>query len=205
MAQGINKVILIGNLGDVPELRYMPSGAAACNFSLATTESWKDAQGQKQERTEWHRCSAFDRGNYKMAQYIAESCQKGTKLYVEGSLQTREWEKDGIKRYTTEIKVNDFQVLSGGIPKEQQGGGGQGQSYGGQPQQPQNPPAQPQSFGGNGQGGFGDPWVGLIPAGEPATKGATIEDIKNHAQVNGDAAKAKQLGWAVETDDIPFS
>lgn len=196
MAQGLNKVILIGNLGDVPDLRYMNSGDAACNFSLATSESWKDKNGEKQERTEWHRCSAFDRGNYKMAQYIAESCQKGTKLYVEGQLQTRKYEKDGIERYTTEIKVNDFQVLSGGIPKDGQGQQG---GYGAQQQAPQTPPAVPQSFG-----SFGDPWEGLVPAGEPATKGATIEQIKGHAQVNGDAEKAKALGWATVGDDIPF-
>lgn len=103
MARGVNKVILIGNVGGDPEVRYMPNGNAVANITLATTDSWKDKQtGQQQERTEWHRVVFFGR----LAEIVGEYVRKGSKLYVEGRLQTREWEKDGVKRYTTEIVVD---------------------------------------------------------------------------------------------------
>lgn len=108
MAKGINKAIIIGNLGDNPEVRYTPSGDAVVNFSVATSESWKDKQtGQQQERTEWHRCTAFR----KLAEIIGQYCQKGSKVYIEGKLRTRQWEQDGVKRYTTEISVDQMQML----------------------------------------------------------------------------------------------
>ena len=110
MARGINKVILIGNLGFDPEIRYSQSGDAIANLRVATSESWKDKQVNKQERTEWHRVSFFK----KPAEIIAEYCKKGTQIYIEGSLRTREWEKDGVKQYTTEIIGNDFNLLGGG-------------------------------------------------------------------------------------------
>lgn len=103
MARGINKVILIGNLGADPEVRYMPNGNAVSNVTLATSDSWKDKQtGQQQERTEWHRVAMFG----KIAEVAGQYLRKGSKVYIEGRLQTREWEKDGIKRYTTEIVVD---------------------------------------------------------------------------------------------------
>src|SRR5690554_5297372 len=103
MARGINKVILIGNLGADPETRYMPSGNAVCNVTLATTDSWKDRNtGQQQERTEWHRVVFFGR----LAEIAGQYLRKGSKVYIEGRLQTREWEKDGVKRYTTEVVVD---------------------------------------------------------------------------------------------------
>ena len=105
---GVNKVILVGNLGRDPEVRYTPSGDAVCNLSLATSEQWKDkSTGEKKERTEWHRVTCFKR----QAEVIGEYAKKGSKLYVEGSLNTREWEKDGQKHYTTEVKIRDFQFL----------------------------------------------------------------------------------------------
>ena len=108
MARGINKVILIGNLGRDPETRYLPSGGAVTNLTLATSESWKDKQtGQQQERTEWHRVVFFNR----LAEIAGEYLKKGSKVYIEGSLRTREWEKDGVKRYTTEIVANEMQML----------------------------------------------------------------------------------------------
>ncbi|MEJ6656345.1 MAG: single-stranded DNA-binding protein [Pseudomonas sp.] len=113
MARGINKVILIGNVGGDPEVRYMPNGNAVANVTLATTDSWKDKQsGQQQERTEWHRVVFFGR----LAEIVGEYVRKGSKLYIEGRLQTREWEKDGVKRYTTEIVVDiggQMQLLDG--------------------------------------------------------------------------------------------
>lgn len=103
MARGINKVILIGNVGGDPEVRYMPNGNAVTNLTLATSDSWKDKQsGQIQERTEWHRVSLFG----KIAEIAGQYLVKGSKIYIEGRLQTREWEKDGVKRYTTEIVVD---------------------------------------------------------------------------------------------------
>lgn len=110
MARGVNKVILIGNLGKDPEVRYFPSGDAVCNVTLATTESWKDKQsGEQKEATEWHNC-VFPG---KLAEIAGKYLKKGSKVYVEGSLRTRSWEKDGVKRYTTEIRVQDMQMLDG--------------------------------------------------------------------------------------------
>lgn len=122
MARGINKVILIGNAGADPEVRYLPNGTAVSNVTLATSDSWKDKQsGQMQERTEWHRVVFFGR----IAEVVAQYAKKGARLYVEGRLQTREWEKDGIKRYTTEIivDINGTMQLLGGRPQNQQQGG----------------------------------------------------------------------------------
>jgi single-strand DNA-binding protein len=115
-ARGINKVILVGNLGRDPEMAAMPSGDAIANLALATSEVWKDKQGQKQERTEWHRVVFFG----KAAEVLRQYAQKGTKLYIEGQLQTRKWQdKEGNDRYTTEIKGRDFQFLGGGVGQEQ--------------------------------------------------------------------------------------
>lgn len=109
MARGINKVILIGNVGLDPELRYLPNGNAATTLSLATTESWKDKQtGEKQERTEWHRVVCFNR----LGEIAGEYVRKGSKIYIEGSLRTRKWQdQQGQERYTTEIIANELQLL----------------------------------------------------------------------------------------------
>lgn len=109
MARGINKVILIGNAGNDAEVRYMPSGGAVANVSLATTESWRDkTTGQMQERTEWHRVVFFNR----LAEIASEYLRKGSKVYVEGSLRTRKWQdQSGQDRYTTEIVCNEMQML----------------------------------------------------------------------------------------------
>ena len=110
MARGVNKVILVGNLGKDPEIRYMPNGNAVANLTLATTESWKDKQtGDQQEKTEWHRIVAFG----KLGEICGEYLSKGRQVYVEGKLQTRSWEKDGITRYSTEIVASDVQFLGG--------------------------------------------------------------------------------------------
>jgi len=109
MARGINKVILIGNLGNDPEVRYTPSGSAVANVSLATSDSWKDKQtGENQERTEWHRVVFFNR----LAEIVGEYLKKGSKVFVEGSIRTRKWQdKNGVDRYTTEIVANEMQML----------------------------------------------------------------------------------------------
>lgn len=116
-SRGVNKVILIGNLGNDPEVRYTASGAAVANVSLATSEQWKDREsGEQQERTEWHRVVFFGR----IAEVVGEYLRKGSQIYVEGRLQTRKWQdKDGNDKYSTEIVANDMQMLGGG-----RGGGG---------------------------------------------------------------------------------
>jgi single-strand DNA-binding protein len=155
--RGINKVILIGNLGQDPEVRYMPSGGAVANVSLATSETWKDKQtGEPREATEWHRVVFFNR----LAEIAGEYLRKGSKVYVEGSLRTRKWQdQNGQDRYTTEIRANEMQMLDsrggdgqgGGFQGNQgyQGGQSGGQGYqGGAPQQrpqgQQRPASQPQ-------------------------------------------------------------
>lgn len=118
-SRGVNKVIIVGNLGQDPEVRYMPSGSAVTNISVATSETWKDKEtGQNQERTEWHRIAFFNR----LAEIAGEYLRKGSKVYIEGSLRTRKWQdKSGQDRYTTEIIANTMQMLdsrggAGGAP-----------------------------------------------------------------------------------------
>ncbi|MCB1676519.1 MAG: single-stranded DNA-binding protein [Halioglobus sp.] len=114
MSKGsVNKVILVGNLGNDPETRFFPDGGAITNASIATSETWKDRQsGQMQERTEWHRVVFRDRGNYRLGQIAGEYLKKGSKVYVEGRLQTRKWQdQSGQDRYTTEIVANEMQML----------------------------------------------------------------------------------------------
>ncbi|MEC5317338.1 single-stranded DNA-binding protein SSB1 [Brenneria populi subsp. brevivirga] len=137
-SRGVNKVILIGNLGQDPEVRYMPNGGAVANITLATSESWRDKQtGEQKEKTEWHRVVLFG----KLAEVAGEYLRKGSQVYIEGSLQTRKWtDQSGADRYTTEVVVNiggTMQMLGG-----RQGGGapagGQQSGGWGQPQQPQS-------------------------------------------------------------------
>ncbi len=146
MARGINKVILVGNLGRDPETRYMPSGGAVTNVSIATSKQWRDRDsGEQKERTEWHRIVFFNR----LAEIAGEYLKKGSKIYIEGELRTRDWERDGQKHYTTEIVANEMQMLDGrgdfpssggGAPM---GGGGSGGNSGG-------------SYNGGGSGGPAD-------------------------------------------------
>ena len=138
---GVNKAILIGNLGRDPELRYTQNGQAVVNFSLATSENWTDKSGERVEKTEWHRIVAWGKTGELCAQYLS----KGRTVYIEGRLQTREWEdKEGTKRQTTEINANTVQFLGG--PRSEGGGG--------------NP-------GGGGGGNFGGPPASSGGGGEP--------------------------------------
>jgi len=148
MARGINKVILVGNLGRDPETRYMPSGGAVTNVSVATSKSWKDKDsGEQKERTEWHRVVFFNR----LAEVAGEYLKRGSKVYVEGELRTRDWEKDGQKHYTTEIVASEMQMLDS---RGEMGGGGGGYSAGG------------------GNGG-GNPGPNSGSGGEPSGGGST--------------------------------
>jgi len=112
-SRGVNKVILVGNLGNDPETRFFPDGGAVTNASIATSETWKDKQtGQMQEKTEWHRVVFRDRGNFRLGQIAGEYLKKGSKVYVEGRLQTRKWQdKAGVDHYTTEVLANEMQML----------------------------------------------------------------------------------------------
>ena len=119
----VNKVILVGNLGKDPESRYLPDGGAVCNFSIATTDKWKDKGGEQQERTEWHRISTFS----KLAEICGEYLKKGSQVYIEGRLQTRKWQdKEGKDRYSTEIVADRVQFIGGGQGSGAGGGGGGG-------------------------------------------------------------------------------
>lgn len=138
-SKGVNKVILVGNLGQDPEVRYLPSGGAVCSVTLATSESWRDkATGEQKEQTEWHRVVLFG----KLAEVAGEYLRKGSQVYIEGQLRTRKWtDQSGAEKYTTEVVVNvggTMQMLGGRQGGGAPAGGGQQQQGGwGQPQQPQ--------------------------------------------------------------------
>ena len=153
---GVNKVILIGNLGRDPEVRYTPGGQAVANFTVATNEAWTDKQGQKQERTEWHRIVVWG----KLAELCGEYLSKGRQAYIEGRIQTREWtNKEGAKQYTTEVVANQVLFLGGGGERGQgrgagrsgagTGGGGGGDEFG------QPPPGFDEGPQGGGASGGG--------------------------------------------------
>ena len=145
----VNKVILVGNLGKDPETRYMPDGAAVTNFSIATTDQWKDKSGEKQEKTEWHRISTFQR----LAEIAGEYLKKGSQVYIEGRLQTRKWtDKDGVEKYTTEIIADKMQMLG-----SRQGMGGDG------------------SDGGSSGGGRGPSSGGDYPRGSSGSAGGAAK------------------------------
>ena len=164
MARGVNKVILVGNLGKDPEIRYTPSGSAVANVTIATSDQWKDKQtGEQQERTEWHRVVFFNR----LAEVVGEYVKKGQQIYVEGRIQTRKWQdQSGQDRWSTEIVANEMQMLGG------RGGGGagagsgfdQGMDQSAAPQQRPAPSAPPAQGQGSGQQN--------APANAPAQGGA---------------------------------
>jgi single-strand DNA-binding protein len=161
---GVNKVILVGHLGADPEMKYGSSGNPFTTFNLATTDSWvKD--GQREERTEWHRIIAFG----KLAEICAKWLHKGKQIYLEGRLQTRSWEQDGVKRYTTEIIAGTMQMLGSRDGGGQ--GGGQGGSYGGAQNQGQG-----FSGGANQGGGFSAPESQASPANQAPYGQASAPD-----------------------------
>ncbi len=137
MARGINKVIIVGNLGGDPETRYMPSGSAVTNLTVATNESWKDKQtGEQKDRTEWHKVAMFNR----LAEVAAEYLRKGSQVYIEGKLRTRKWQdKSGQDRWTTEIIADEMQMLGG------RGGAGGGGGGGGSAPMSSGPDSSPPS------------------------------------------------------------
>jgi single-strand DNA-binding protein len=159
MAGGVNKVILIGNLGADPEVRFTPGGQAVANFRIATSDTWTDKNGQKQERTEWHRIVVWG----KLAELCGEYLKKGRQCYVEGRLQTREWtDKENRKNYTTEVVANSVTFLGGrdGAGAGMGGGGSRGSSQGSRSSGPDYdygaPPPGDEGGGMGGGGGSGD-------------------------------------------------
>lgn len=188
MARGINKVILIGNIGQDPEVKYMPSGGAVTNVSVATSETWKDKNtGQPQERTEWHRVVFFNR----LGEIAGEYLKKGSKVYIEGALRTRKWQaQDGTDRYTTEIVASEMQMLDGRGDNTGMGGGagmGAAAMAGGFDQAPQynNSPAQAAYNQGAG-GGYQQP-AARAPQSAPQQ-----------------SAPQQPAGFDSFDDDIPF-
>jgi single-strand DNA-binding protein len=163
MARGINKVILIGNLGQDPDTKAMPSGTTVCNLRIATSESWKDKQsGEMKEQTEWHTVAMFGR----LAEIAGEYLKKGSQVYIEGRLRTRKWQdKSGNDRYSTEIVANEMQMLGG------RGGGGMGggSSYGGEGGG--RSAGRGESRGGGREGGGGDEY------GEPVRSSTEKDDF----------------------------
>ncbi len=198
-SRGVNKVILVGNLGQDPEVRYMPNGGAVANFTIATSETWKDKQsGEQKEKTEWHRIVIYQR----LAEIAGEYLRKGSKIYVEGRLQTRKWQnQQGQDQYTTEIIVSEMQMLD----SRQSGQGAPAQSggYGKQAQQQPKPayaPAQQQAPAAPAY----QPQQQAAPAYNPAPQQAPAQAAPKPAQ----AAQPQQNftpnlddGW---DDDIPF-
>lgn len=179
----VNKVILIGNLGRDPEVRYTPSGAAVCNISLATTRNWKSREGgERQEETEWHRVVLYDR----LAEIAGEYLKKGRPVYIEGRLKTRKWQdKEGKDTYTTEIIADQMQLLGGregaGGGDEMGGGGGGGYARGGA------------SGGGGGGGEYGEPAARAPAARAPAPRAPAPRPAPKSA-----------TGFDDMDDDIPF-
>jgi single-strand DNA-binding protein len=166
----VNKVILVGRLGQNPEVRYTPSGAAVANFSIATNESWTDKSGQKQERTEWHRIVVWG----KLAELCSQYLSKGRQAYVEGRLQTRQWQdKDGQTKYTTEVQAQTVQFLGGGAGAERGAGAGAGREMGGSaPEMDAGFGGAGASFAGGASAGFG----GGAPAARPQAEPSFTED-----------------------------
>jgi len=181
MARGINKVIIVGNLGNDPEVRYAQSGAAITTISVATSESWKDKDGNPQERTEWHRVKFFGR----LAEIAGEYLKKGRQVYIEGSLRTEKYtDKSGVEKYATDIVANEMQML-GGTPGM---GGGEGGER----------PARASGGGGQGGGGYGGGGGGSRGGGSRGGGQGGGEGG------NRSSAPPAQSSDSFPDDDIPF-
>ena len=196
MARGINKVILIGNLGQDPEVRFTPSGTAVANLNLATSDTWMDRQsGQRQERTEWHRVVLFN----KTAEIAQQYLKKGSKVYIEGRLQTRKWQdQNGQDRYSTEIVANDMQMLDSRGGDFQGGGAPQG-GYAQQAPAQQAPPQQNYGQTLPQQGGY--PPQGGAPqrGGQPAPQQQPAPNNQNNSYGAPDPGNFDDFD-----DEIPF-
>ncbi|WP_158972555.1 single-stranded DNA-binding protein [Paraglaciecola sp. L3A3] len=204
-SKGVNKVILVGNLGKDPEVRYTPNGKAVANLTLATSESWKDQSGQIQEKTEWHRVSMFG----KLAEIAGEYLRKGSQVYVEGKLQTRKWQnKEGQDQYTTEIVLDPFngvmQMLGGKGGNNQSEGGFQGQQRPAQaPQQNQGYQQAPQQNQGYQQAPPPQQQYQQPPAQQAPQQNQGYQQAPQGQQQGKPAAPMAEPDFDFD-DDIPF-
>lgn len=205
---GVNKAIIVGRLGQDPEIRYFQDGSAVANFSVATSEEWRDKEtGEKRERTEWHRIVAFRR----LAEICGQYLSKGRQVYVEGRIQTREWDdRDGNKRYTTEIVANTMQMLGPRTdtgPQNAYAGGGAPGGYGRPPQGNQTNQANQANQGGGYQGGGyqGGPGGGGFPGGPMGgdPQGPDAAPDRGYPDDGGSKGNS-QPDPGPDDDDIPF-
>ena len=199
MARGINKVIIVGNLGADPETRYTGSGTAITSLRIATSEAWTDkASGEKQERTEWHRVKLFG----KLAEIAGEYLKKGRQVYIEGSLRTDKYtDKDGVERYSTDIIANEMQMLGGQAGGGGESGGGFGGGQGGGRSQPARSQGGGQGGGGNwGGGGGGQQRGGNFGGGQQ--RGG--DDYGQPRGGNAPQRSAPPVNEGFDDDDIPF-
>ncbi|MFT5542058.1 MAG: single-strand DNA-binding protein [Glaciecola sp.] len=206
-SRGVNKVILVGNLGNDPEVRYMPNGNAVANLSIATSESWKDQQGQLQEKTEWHKVTMYRR----LAEIAGEYLKKGSQIYLEGKLQTRKWQdQQGNDRYTTEVIADQLQML-GGKNEGGNAGGGQGGGYQQSGGQPNQGGGYQQSGGQSNQGGGYQQGGGQASQGGQSNQGGGYQ--KPPQQGSGQQSPQQQAPQKAPPmaepdfdfdDDIPF-
>jgi single-strand DNA-binding protein len=153
MSRSLNKVMLMGNLGNDPEVRSTPGGGRVASFSLATSRTWNDQSGTKQEKTEWHKCIAWNQGTQKLADVVEQYCKKGKPVYVEGTIEYRQWQdKEGQTRYSTEIRVRELILLGGGRGE----GDGEGMSSAPRPARAASPAGKPAAAGKAGGEEFSD-------------------------------------------------
>ncbi|KJV27442.1 single-stranded DNA-binding protein [Luteibacter yeojuensis] len=207
MARGINKVIIVGNLGADPETRYTGSGTAITSLRIATSEAWTDKQsGEKQERTEWHRVKLFG----KLAEIAGEYLKKGRQVYIEGSLRTDKYtDKDGVERYSTDIIANEMQMLGGQGGGE--GGGGGGGNFGGnRPQQSRGGQGGGGNYGGGGGGNWGGGGGGGQRGGNQGGQGGGNyggggnDYGQQRGGGNAPSRSAPPVNEGFDDDDIPF-
>jgi len=221
-SRGVNKVIIVGNLGQDPEVRFMPNGSAVANFTVATSETWKDKQsGEQKEKTEWHRIVIYQR----LAEIAGEYLKKGSKVFLEGRLQTRKWQnQQGVDQYTTEIVANEMQMLDsrgqgggqqgGGFQQQNQQSGGfqgqqQGQQAGGFAQSaPQKPAQQSYNKPAQQQGGFqqqGQQSGGFAQQGQQSGGFSQQGQQQGQQQNQQQAPKVNPQEPTIDfDDDIPF-
>lgn len=202
--RSVNKVVLVGNLGKEPEMRYLPNGNAVANLTIATSESWKDKQtGEKKEKTEWHRLTVFNR----LGEMCGEYLKKGNKIYVEGKLETKKWQdQQGQDRYTTGIVVDKIEMMDGGNQK------GQGGQQAAQQQSQQNQPQQQQSWGNAPQNQAPaqqpapqmSPAYQAAPQNEPAQRAPQQTPVPQNPATNQSAPAQYSEPPMDFDDDIPF-
>lgn len=211
--RGINKVIIVGKLGNDPDYKQFSNGGALANISVATSESWNDRQtGERRELTEWHRVVLENRGNYRLADIAQQYLRKGSTVYIEGSLRTRKWtDNNGVERYTTEIRADNMQMLDSRSAGDNQGYGN-GNAYGnqnpyGNPANPNMQASQNNGFAPNqsNPNNFGQAAVAQPQTPQQNQFAASSQPAPNAAQPNfANAVPSQQPETSIQDDDMPF-